>query len=346
MSDEGYSTVEIKRQGEDSSTKEEDFELEVEGLDQDTEEVEENNTPEKRETLTLASDEDVENEDEDNEEEGESSKGKRKLPRSQQRINQLYRERKEWEERYQRDLTEAQRQIEELRKQRETESESFIEEQKTFLENHISTLEDKIKTALEENDTEAFIKAQKDLSEASFKKQILNARPKTKKQGDQEYQKDSPQQKTQQQQTDTSRNADPYANIPEEGREWIKRNPEFTKNRAFHGAAIGVNSELIEEGFDPDSPEFYEELDARLGSLFGKSNSSPNKKKKGIPPVAGGQRDDSPTNKAQKKKTNKVVLTQEELRIAKKFGIDPKTYARNKQKLESNTSSNDYVNIV
>lgn len=327
MTDDGYETIDIRKKGD---VEEEDIEFEV----QDDEEFE-NEDDSLEQDQVEESEEDTDEEDEDNpsptndeEDDDEEQQEDPKKSRAQKRINQLYRQSKEWEEKYQRDITEAQKIINELKEQRDTETESFLEEQKASLDKNIAALEDQIKRSLEEGDHEGFVKAQKELSESTFKRQVLNARkPKTySKKVESSTPSQQEQPRTQQQQQNT---------VPEEGMKWIERNPDFKKNRAFQSLAVGINSELIEEGYDPEDPDFYQELDSRINEFRGV-----NKQKKGVPPVASGQRTDSPKKK---KSGNKVILTKEELRLAKKFGMSPERYARQKKNLEK--SSSGYINI-
>lgn len=99
-------------------------------------------------------------------------------------------------------------------------------------------------------------------------------------------------------------------------REWATENkwfmapstPEETRKRRM---AFVINDELIEEGFDPGTDEFYEEIDKRLETEPQAQRPSP---------VGGGRpRGSNP---------NKVVLTKEQVADAARKGIPLDAYAK------------------
>ena len=113
-------------------------------------------------------------------------------------------------------------------------------------------------------------------------------------------------------------------------------------------AALMIDNELKEEGYDPSDDEFYvtvdEVLRQRYPQKFANStteNQTPrlqDTSSNSAQVVAGASR----TPKTSKAK-NKVKLTQEDLRLADKWGISIEQYAAEKLKVEQ--ADGDYTSI-
>ncbi len=67
----------------------------------------------------------------------------------------------------------------------------------------------------------------------------------------------------------------PVPKIPELARLWIEDHPNFNSDELFHNAAITVNNQLLREGYDVESEEFYEQLSARLTKRFPEAFGTP-----------------------------------------------------------------------
>ena len=110
-----------------------------------------------------------------------------------------------------------------------------------------------------------------------------------------------------------------------------------------------IDAQLKEEGFDPEEDEYYQEIDRRLADnfpqKFGKSTEEvvaeqPRKKSTSTASqvVAGASHTSaSPSNK-------KVKLSQEDVRLAQKWGITLEQYAAEKLKVES-AGEGEYTTI-
>jgi hypothetical protein len=116
--------------------------------------------------------------------------------------------------------------------------------------------------------------------------------------------------------------------------EWAKKNEWFGKDKIGTSIALAVDQSLKDEGFDPRDDEFYEELDRRLSKEL-PSRLRPSGDVKPTQVVAGQSRRQAPSNK--------VRLTQEDVSLAKKWGIPLERYASEKRKAEK--SAGDYTNI-
>jgi len=142
----------------------------------------------------------------------------------------------------------------------------------------------------------------------------------------------------QQQQADTS-DYDPMAV------EWSQKpeNSWFGSDNIMTVAALTIDAQLKEEGYNPASPDFYQEVDSRMRQEFPhKFNQQVVAQE--VPAqratqqvVAGQSR--SPTNSSSKK----VKLTQEDVRMAQKWNIPLEKYAA--EKARADRAAGEYVPI-
>jgi len=102
---------------------------------------------------------------------------------------------------------------------------------------------------------------------------------------------------------------------------WALRNSWFGQDEAMTYAAFGIHKKLVEEeGFDPQSEDYYTELDNRVLDKFGNGSSSPNKRP--AQTVIGASR--TPSGRSNRK----VRLTPSQVAIAKKLGVPLEEYAK------------------
>ena len=95
--------------------------------------------------------------------------------------------------------------------------------------------------------------------------------------------------------------------------------------------AFSIHKSLVDtEGYDPQSDEYYSEVDKRMRRefphKFGENRS--NQRNSG-PAVASANRGSTRTNK------QKIKLTKSEVAIADKLGVSYEQYARQKQRLQT-----------
>ena len=102
---------------------------------------------------------------------------------------------------------------------------------------------------------------------------------------------------------------------------WRKQNQWFGPNRPMTAFTLGLHEQLVEEGFDPTSDEYYERIDSTLRSKFPENFSGEQGKIKRTSSnvVAPASRNVAP---------KKITLTQTQVALAKKFKIPLKLYAQ------------------
>ena len=119
--------------------------------------------------------------------------------------------------------------------------------------------------------------------------------------------------------------------------EWSRKkdNTWFGQDQVMTASALAIDLQLKQEGYDPSSNEFYEEVDKRMRENFPHKFGTSQPRKK-TPQVVAGQ------SRSQPKSKSKVKLTQDDVRLAKKWKIPLEKYAAEKIKAES---SSEYTTI-
>ena len=106
---------------------------------------------------------------------------------------------------------------------------------------------------------------------------------------------------------------------------WAERNEWFGKDEAMTYASFGIHKKLVEEdGFNPSSDEYYEEIDKRLREEFPQKFNDGGEVQEGKQPVqtvASAKRTTSAGRKT-------VRLTPSQVAIAKKLGVPLEEYAK------------------
>ena len=194
---------------------------------------------------------------------------------------------------------------------------NYVNEYSNRVTSEMGTAEGELARAIEIGDTNGVVEAQRKITRLA----IENDRAEQAKAQQQRYaQQAQAQAQTQVQQPmpqQQPRRPDPKAES------WAQRNEWFGTDEAMTYAAFGVHKKLVEnEGFDPQSDEYYSELDKRMQSEF------PHKLKNGesrrpAQTVASVSRSTSGRSSGKK-----VRLTPSQVAIAKKLGVPLEEYAK------------------
>lgn len=258
---------------------------------------------------------------------------------AEKRIRQLIKQRKEREEQ----LEAQQKQIADLQAQLQNSTQKVQDTEKASLVSYENQLKDKLKLAEEgyknaydSGDKDKLLEAQKAIADATTELRMVDAKrfyieDQEKKTQPVQPKKEEAQPAQQQQPQQTPK-------LHKLAREWISDNSEwYNKDRITTQAAHIINEDLLQEGFDPETEEFYTEISKRL--------------KKEMPHKFGQQ--EEPTNKpaqvvAGKSRTSasskgKIRLSQEDVRLAKKMGVPLDVYAKEKAKVEK--AGDDYTTV-
>ena len=236
---------------------------------------------------------------------------------SKKRIDRLTKLRREAERREQDALQYAQgvkKELEETKARLQNLDQGFVREFSNRVEAEIAQVKNDLSQALSVGDSTAAVEAQEKLAKLAVSAdKAENAQAVQKRRQEQPVQ----EQPAQQQQA-APRPADPKAE------EWANRNEWFGSDNTMTYAAFGIHRQLVEqEGFDPSSDEYYNELDKRMKTEFPhKFDTNQSQSNRPVQTVASASRT------ANKSGLKKVSLTPSQVAIAKKLGVSLEDYAR------------------
>lgn len=179
--------------------------------------------------------------------------------------------------------------------------------------------EEKLRRAVELGDADATVSAQKDLTNLSVavnNYSTAQRQAQQNAQAQQYYQQQAAQAAQQQQQIQQEIKPDGKAE------NWAGRNSWFGQDEAMTFAAFGIHKRLIEdEGFDPTSDDYYNELDSRIKREFPhKFGEGQSVSRKPAQTVAGVSRSSG--------RSKRVKLSPTQVAIAKKLGVPLEEYAK------------------
>jgi hypothetical protein len=203
---------------------------------------------------------------------------------------------------------------EDLKKRLEQLDKGFQEEFDTRVTTQIQSAKQLLKEAHETGDVDKIVDVQEALSELAVEKGKL--KKVSKEEGEEVSQASATPEPAVPQQPPAK--ADPKAE------EWASLNEWFGNDEVMTYAAFGVHRRLVEdEQFDPQSDEYYSELDKRLQSEF--------PHKLGSKPKTGGSKKvaSAETSASRNRGGRKTVrLTPSQVAIAKKLNVPLEEYAK------------------
>ena len=171
------------------------------------------------------------------------------------------------------------------------------------------------KKALESGDADALYEAQQNVARIAMEEANLK---KMKAQREQQAEKQKTAPTTQAQPQPQPQKPDPRAE------KWAQDNEWFGQDQTMTYAAFGIHKTLIEqEGFDPNTEEYYTELDNRIRSEF--SHKFSDNRKSNAPRVASAG---NTASRSGAKKNRTVKLTPSQIAIAKRLGVPLEEYAK------------------
>lgn len=242
----------------------------------------------------------------------------------QKRIAKLTAKMREAERREQAALEYArgvQAQAQQLQERLIVTDQSRMTETKSRLETELATLRAIIRKAREEGDIETETQATERLAETLYEqKQVAQYV------SHQEAQRAAPRQEASQPvQQPVQQAAQPQPRAPSpKADSWASRNPWFGQDRPMTYAAWGIHADLMSEGVDPESDEYYTELDNRIRKEFSHRFPSENQRQQRSAPAVAPAARSSGVNSARRS----VRLSPSQVAIAKKLGVPLSEYAK------------------
>ena len=197
-------------------------------------------------------------------------------------------------------------------------------------EHAIKNIEDKLVTqeafakrameaAMQAGDVNKQVEAQQEIARLAIEKERVNvSKQKRERTKGQEFQGEPmPEILQQNVQTGNQQNQQPIPEPDPKAAEWASRNSWFGKNKVMTYAAMGLHEELVEEGFDASTDEYYTEIDKRIARNFPQQGNQTRPTQK----VGSAARTSSTGRRT-------VKLTPSQVAIAKKLGVPLEEYAK------------------
>jgi hypothetical protein len=192
---------------------------------------------------------------------------------------------------------------------------ALLEQAKKVVDSEIENAKRQYKAAHEAGDSDALVIAQEALTAAKIKSDRLNNF------------KPAP---LQAQQDDVQSAAEPVKTSPRspqvdpKAEAWREANPWFGADRRKTALALAVHQDLMDEGVNPTSDEYYRRIDKEITQIFSPKSadadtSTDKKVVKQSNVVAPATRSTAP---------RKIVLTQTQVNIAKRLGVPLELYAK------------------
>ena len=258
--------------------------------------------------------------------------------KTQKRINKLVAQRKESEEREAAALQFAQQQKTEadaLRGQLSSLNTGYSAEASSRIDSQESQAKAAFKEAYEAGEVDKMADAQQVMAKIAIEKERLRIfkgnqeKQQQVRQAQQQYQQQpGAQQQVQQQQE--------YAPPPQpdaKATDWAERdeNSWFGQDRAMTATAFTIHQQLVEEeGFDPQSDDYYSEIDKRIRTEFPHKFEGKTTRTQTVAPVSQG--------KTSQKSKKSVKLTPAQISVAKKLGVPLDAYAKEVAKIDARNS--------
>ena len=198
--------------------------------------------------------------------------------------------------------------------------ETYIKEYAERVNSESDTTKEALKTAIESGDTDKIVELNQKIANLA----VEQARNKFAEQEAAEQKKKAVE-TNQELETARSKLQQPAKPDPKaEG--WAVKNPWFGTDEAMTYTAFAIHRKLVEqEGFDPQSDEYYAEIDKRIRVDF------PQKFNEEIKTDVGQQRPAqtvASANRVTKSGRKTVRLTPSQVAIAKKLGVPLEEYAK------------------
>jgi hypothetical protein len=249
--------------------------------------------------------------DDDNFDKAESATQKR-IDRLTKKMREAERQREEALRYAQGVQTEAQK----LKARMDALDTSYVSEYSSRVETQMATAEQDLARAIEMGDTNGVVEAQRKITKLAIENdraqqaKIQQERYAQQARAQQEARVNQPMPQQQ------PRRPDPKAE------RWAQRNAWFGEDEAMTYAAFGIHKKLIEdEGFDPQSDDYYTELDRRMAGEFPHKLSNGGSKRP-------AQTVASVSRSSGRSSGKKVRLTPSQVAIAKKLGVPLEEYAK------------------
>ena len=207
---------------------------------------------------------------------------------------------------------------EKLKSQMQNSQQAHLTEYGARIENELDLVKKAYKDAHDRGDADALVEAQQKLSQITIEQERYRL-AKAQQEKVTVQKEEAPSTEV----PPTEAPAQPAAKPDPRAEEWATKNEWFGQDEVMTYAAFGIHRKLVEEqGFDPTSDEYYNEIDKQIRSEFPhKFASQPNGR--------SGQVASADTSASRKKSGRRTVkLSPSQVAIANKLGVPLEEYAK------------------
>ena len=237
---------------------------------------------------------------------------------TQKRIDRLTKKMREAERREQEAIRYAQgvqNESQQIKQRMQTLDTNYVSEYSNRVSTQMQQAESALARAIEIGDSQATVEAQRALTGLAIQADRAAQAKAQSARAQQQAQAAAQQQVRQPMPAQQPKRPDPKAE------QWALKNSWFGSDEAMTYAAFGIHKKLVEEeGFDPQSDDYYTELDNRISSKFNTGATASNRRP--AQTVVGASRSSSGRS------GKKVRLTPSQVAIAKKLGVPLEEYAK------------------
>ena len=181
---------------------------------------------------------------------------------------------------------------------------ALLEQSKRVAENELDVAKQKYKAAYEAGDSDALVAAQEELTAAKIRaERVSSIKP--------------PPLQPKETDVQPAPSALPAPKVDSKALAWQEANPWFVNNRRMRAVAFEIHNELVAEGVDTSSDDYYQRINKEMRQIFPDAFPSEKPVRKSV--VAPATRSTAP---------KKIVLTQSQVNLAKRLGVPLEVYAR------------------
>tara|TARA_E500000318_G_scaffold109605_1_gene122975 strand:+ start:1255 stop:2199 length:945 start_codon:yes stop_codon:yes gene_type:complete len=242
----------------------------------------------------------------------------------QKRINQLTAKRKQALEEAEAAYAYAQsvkQQNEEMQKRLKDLDQGYMTEYGSRVETQTAEAKRMLKEGYDNGDVDKIAEAQDLMSRLAIEKERLRIQ---RARAEQQVQQPEQTQEVPQRQQQAPQRLDPKL------KSWMDKNPWFGADAIMSAGAQAIHNQIVGvEGFDPQTDDYYREIDKRMRVEFPHKFQAQRQNAQAVAPASNGRS----ATKSGRKKT--VELTPGQVNMAKKLGITLEQMAKEVAKMEA-----------
>ena len=191
---------------------------------------------------------------------------------------------------------------------------NYLKEYDARIDSEREKAKSELKIALDSQDADQIMEAQDKLTKLAVEKEKVSmslASKETKKK------------EVESQPAETKDVEQPQPQISRRAQDWASENEWFGTDRVLTSAAMGIHEDLLGEGIDAESDEYYNQINKRMKEYFPQKFATSTEEKTKAAPV---QNVASVSRRSGGRKS--VKLTKSQVVIAKKLGVPLEEYAK------------------